>query len=1478
MAKDTGKKLADMMYGQNPEQAAFGFFPHMKPRRTRQDPEAAKNFPVDLARGAIAGVYGMPGDVESLVRLPYELITGKESPTILPTSEEILKRLPYGSDTPVGQFASGLGSLAGGFYVGPGSAARGAYNVAKDVRRAAAPSTQAAPKVPSIAGIDDASIPAPYRTQPTQPQGLTYDTAQEGPFYRVRPSLPQATGRQNIGTKEAAGQPQGVVGPTGGDVPQPITDEAVQQMMRTPDNFVRQVADQYSLKNVGEPYQLPEIPESSLIKQSPIGRVFGLAVTDDPAYKKTVFDAYAKTYPDLVERSGAQNYDQLMEASYRQLAKETEQQFRSLPINMSYHRAGEGNYDNSKELLRDIYGNRHMYVYQGGDPHDFLNAVDPATGLNTNEMFRAVHDFFGHAIHGNQFGPKGEEIAWAAHSKMFSPLARIAMTSETRGQNSFVNYTPLNAALKAKINELNGQAYEARRRGQTDMLEEINKDLAEAWQQFQFAPQKSVILPPEFLDLNYRGGMPGYLQPLVKPEPGTTVSSQLTHFSKQPGLTQTDPRMYGTGIKGEEMMRLKDTPGAVTERTYFYAGDPMQITPEPGLGPYRYAAESSGLYDVAADPLKLRTLSAETQRMPYTSPVNPGMVTGSPFTDVERLAKEYGYEGILNPSLTKPTATIFQPKPVRPFAKGGIVKGALQAIQKAAGEAGMKKPVVAEKELTTLQDTHTALGDRIRMEAELAKRQMEGFDYKYDAGQRVFTKDSAGKNKPPYEILRRTRVGNQIMYDTSGGGMKPIIDPETGKAKRTPYEPGYRVRSQRGDEWSEFDVPQSAIVGDVEMAKGGAVMPAAKIDGGEFVKAAEKYGLDLDNATLNRIVNLVNQGMSVDQAAMKVAGIRKVHVSDNPDTMAMELAGGGDLNKDKSKAAFGVYTTGKKYQAAKKRAEEADVNLLKDPKTYAAVQAFLGTPPDELGFSVMHPEYEEIRRVADPAFYAGTALGIAPVVQALKAPAAMVGRAGERIAEKAVPAIMERGGLGAETLGALAQGSRSYAQRPAFTPKQLQNTADKMAEKIKAENPKLSDEEVARKALRQAEQKMKWEKVDKPALEKTYGALEKAKYSASLPERQRNVPEVVQQRIQETRDFLSQPVEPWTPPRKELQAFERERIKDALEGFPGVEQTRFPRYQPARADVSHIEEVYNDPVNRELIKGQIERGLPLGGETFYASLYPMKLAALERGIPEEKFNQFIYSVAPASARNSIMNEMAVGQFLRDMNARGLPLDEATVTKEMAAFKEKYGTGLPLMPVHREGVKNVLEGGQDMREMLKADIPTNYKIPTYGTQKAGDFGKSMVLDVHESAGQTRGSRYHPYFTEQGGFGPTEYGLAESKMLDIAGEMGIPGGMAQAGRWFGGGELTGLKSPRGDALDLLERQAAYTLQGLGIKPTPRNIRNYVLDMMESGKGVLMPWYKKEGMPDLRVEKKKGGAVRKAAGGEITADDLILEERRL
>jgi hypothetical protein len=124
--------------------AAFGVFPQMKPRRSRQDPEAAKNFPVDVARGFVAGTLGMPGDIESFARLPYELITGNESPTILPTSEDIEKRLPFRSDTPVSKAATGLGTLGGGFYTGPLSGARAAMAVPKAVYKAGKDFAQAA--------------------------------------------------------------------------------------------------------------------------------------------------------------------------------------------------------------------------------------------------------------------------------------------------------------------------------------------------------------------------------------------------------------------------------------------------------------------------------------------------------------------------------------------------------------------------------------------------------------------------------------------------------------------------------------------------------------------------------------------------------------------------------------------------------------------------------------------------------------------------------------------------------------------------------------------------------------------------------------------------------------------------------------------------------------------------------------------------------------------------------------------------------------------------------------------------------------------------------------------------------------------------------------------------------------------------------------------------------------------------------------
>lgn len=99
-------------------------------------------------------------------------------------------------------------------------------------------------------------------------------------------------------------------------------------------------------------------------------------------------------------------------------------------------------YTDSEEMGNDLRGyNRRLYFFTGGEPHPYLNDVTE-TGYTGNEMLRAVHDVFGHAAEGFGFGPRGEENAWIHHSMMFSPLAQRALTTETRGQNSWVNFGP----------------------------------------------------------------------------------------------------------------------------------------------------------------------------------------------------------------------------------------------------------------------------------------------------------------------------------------------------------------------------------------------------------------------------------------------------------------------------------------------------------------------------------------------------------------------------------------------------------------------------------------------------------------------------------------------------------------------------------------------------------------------------------------------------------------------------------------------------------------------------------------------------------------------------------------------------------------------------------------------------------------------------------------------------------------------------
>lgn len=409
------------------------------------------------------------------------------------------------------------------------------------------------------------------------------------------------------------------------------------QMLANPDlnpsvRLARQINPDFDLSAVRA------MPPSSLEKQFPIAKTYEtMAKGIDPALEREIFARLLRTYPSDIRKSGATNYQELIPASYEQLGKENAQQLDRMlneGMNLSYHQ-GNLNYANSPQMLEDALINKHLYTFAGGDRHQLLNKVDPYTGLNQNQVFRAVHDYFGHGPTGASFGPKGEELAYGTHSQLYSPLAKMAAATETRGQNSFVNYSGINADLQAQMIPLKIEQERLKRLGQDTSA--VDQKLAELGAQTQYAEQKAFILPPEMIDVNYAGGVPDYLKPYITPNNPTAATGY--HFSNITDLTRTDPSKYGTGIKGAEDQRLRMA-DALRNRTYFYTNPASR---EAGLGPNQYTADMTSLYDVSADPDRLGQLARNYNQ--YQGIVDDVAATNA----VERMSNQAGYEGIITP-------------------------------------------------------------------------------------------------------------------------------------------------------------------------------------------------------------------------------------------------------------------------------------------------------------------------------------------------------------------------------------------------------------------------------------------------------------------------------------------------------------------------------------------------------------------------------------------------------------------------------------------------------------------------------------------------------------------------------------------------------------------------------------------------------------------------------------------------------------
>lgn len=256
---------------------------------------------------------------------------------------------------------------------------------------------------------------------------------------------------------------------------------------RAPNEHLRQVAEDYR-------------------QQTGIGRPYLGPVPHDAGRAQQIADAF-EAMPHTPGAPGVR-------AAYDALKRETLAQYNHLLQN-GYRFTpwtGEGQpYRDSAEMMRDVRENRHLAYFptdagfgEGASPDAFGDhpLYEHAPGVTHagrpvryNDLFRAVHDIYGHAKEGHQFGPQGEENAWRTHAAMFSHQAIPALTTETRGQNSWVNF---GRHLRT------GPGGTVPGRGQAGYI---------APAQRPFAPQKAGLLPdwanyPQHPDY-YRKGVPG---------------------------------------------------------------------------------------------------------------------------------------------------------------------------------------------------------------------------------------------------------------------------------------------------------------------------------------------------------------------------------------------------------------------------------------------------------------------------------------------------------------------------------------------------------------------------------------------------------------------------------------------------------------------------------------------------------------------------------------------------------------------------------------------------------------------------------------------------------------------------------------------------------------------------------------------------------------------------------------------------------
>ena len=345
--------------------------------------------------------------------------------------------------------------------------------------------------------------------------------------------------------------------------------------------------------------------------------------------------------------------DPAVKASYDALARETMAQWQhvkgtGLKVDWITPETGDPYADNPRAALKDIRDNNHWWGYPtdlGYGSGDEVGKVAENPMLadsgevvsghpaRVNDIFRIVHDYFGHAKEGHGFRAEGEDNAFRSHAAMYSDAAKPAMTSELRGQNSWLNFGP---------------------HGETNRTAKAADTI--------YAPQKIGVMPP----WSYREGMGGGMgAPLMAPQLVGHPGNRLQDPYSEPPVGRTTEWTGG---------RVGFADGGALDTSMLEPVDHDPFPPEPTVQPSDIARAKG--FPEPRSPMHDR-LEALSQDEP-----NPG------FAQIDKMVQEHN---AANPVAPAPVA------PEKQVYGGELGQTAERGFQRATGAIGAAQNWAGDK-------------------------------------------------------------------------------------------------------------------------------------------------------------------------------------------------------------------------------------------------------------------------------------------------------------------------------------------------------------------------------------------------------------------------------------------------------------------------------------------------------------------------------------------------------------------------------------------------------------------------------------------------------------------------------------------------------------------------------------------------------------------------------------------------------------